>query len=221
MPRWDGMAVSFMRARGAGARPRASTHHYHPRHLLYHRESHWHCGTYDDIVRRLRRQLDAPSRAGLDAILAGDARRREPVALAFVAWVEQEGERHGIRIPNASERARSTGRGDYIANLGLGQREVFDLVGNHFDADALIVRLAGPMRGWLRGDRPRHHYLHPEPLLRVFGRTRAWVLQRGVPAQGCPFPHDLRAALVTAGAWRGCAAEGTNTSAAEDGRAAG
>ena len=207
-----------MRSRGVGGAPRASTHHYHPRHLLYHRDSHWHCGTYADILRRMRGRLSPAARAGLDAIVAGDARRREATAQAFVDWVEAEGPRYGVRVPNAAERARSTGRGNYILSLGLTERGVFDLVGNHFDPDALTIRLAGPLRQWRQGDRTRHQFLHPAPLLHIFGQVRAWVISQGAPAERQPFPDDLRLALLTAG---GRPRRGTTRAeppAAEDGR---
>ena len=92
-------------------------------------------------------------------------------ALAFVRWVEVAGAGQGIPVPNVAERLRSTGRGAYLSSLRLGPRELFDLVGNHFDADALIIRLAGPIRRWQTGARQHHQYL-PAPAAAAKGLRR-------------------------------------------------
>ena len=63
------------------------------------------------------------------------------------------------------------------------------------------MRLAEPTRLWMTGaERPGHAYLHPGQLLRVFARVRQQVLAGGCPAPRSPFPDDLRAPLLAAGA---------------------
>ena len=42
--------------------------------------------------------------------------------------------------------AKATGRGGYLLALGLGERQLYELMGNRFDADALIALLAVSVR---------------------------------------------------------------------------
>ena len=95
-------------------------------------------------------------------------------AIVAVRWMEQCGEGLGFRVPNPAERARATGRGGYYAALGLSQRGLFDLVGDHLDPDALLVRIGDPIVAWLHGGgyarwrlrEPVLWRLRGEPLLR-------------------------------------------------------
>ena len=197
--RYDGIPVPFMRARGYEPELRASTYQYHPRHLLYRVDSHWHFGTLVDITARLRRLLNAAQSNGLSLVLNGNWRHCEREALEYVRWVEAHGREHGLRVANVAERVRSTGRERYLRRLGLTDRELFDLVGNHFDPDALIVCLLGPLEAWARGERHRHEYPSPRQILTGFAGLRQWVRgQTEADMARHPFPGDLREYLVMA-----------------------
>eukprot|EP00972_Heterocapsa_arctica_P094103 13879333-Heterocapsa_arctica.AAC.1 len=40
---------------------------------------------------------------------------------------------------------------DYLASLGLSERDLFDATGNMFDPDSLLARVACPLHSWLTG----------------------------------------------------------------------
>ena len=103
-------------------------------------------------------------------------------------------------------------------SLGLEQRALFDLVGYHFDVDALIIRLPSPLRRWQEGIRPRQRYVHPGQLLRIYNRIRGWVEGQVCPAEGSPFPADLHDALLAAGVDADASQDVVTTMAAEAGR---
>ena len=199
--RWDGEGVVMMRSRGHGYEIRASTYQYHPRHLLYWVDSHWHAGTLMGVHRRMTELAPLEVRHGLGVIWRGEARQDEASAIMAARWIERDGAGLGFRTPNHVERARATGRGAYLGALGLTPRQLYDMVGDHFDPDALLVRVLGPLRSWLAGgaipDAPPP--LEPGALLRIYARVRFRVLREGCPAEPGPFPDDLRAQLILAG----------------------
>merc|ERR1711923_272991 len=67
--------------------------------------------------------------------------------LPVARWINTYGARLGFRVPNAAERARATGRGAYLSSLDLSEAQLYDLVGNNFDPDALILRIGPPSSG--------------------------------------------------------------------------
>ena len=110
--------------------------------------------------------------------------------------------------PAALERTRATGRADYLLALGLSERQLY--------ADALIIRLAGSMRAWARGESPPSHaYLSPLRLMRIFGAVRRQVVAEGCEAINTPFPADVWRTLM-----RYRAMDPHAALAAEDGRGA-
>ena len=66
-----------MRSRGTGLEMRASTHQYHPDHFVYSTDTHWHCGTRQDIINRLHSLMPPAARDGLRLALSGASRQRE------------------------------------------------------------------------------------------------------------------------------------------------
>ena len=199
--RWDGEGVVMMRSRGQGIDMRASTYQYHPRHLLYSVDSHWHTGTLMEMYRRMAALAPSEVWHGLGVIWRGESRQDENSAIMAARSIEHEGAGLGFRPPNCVERARATGRGAYLGALGLTARQLYDLVGDHFDPDALVIRVLSPLRNWLAGgalpEAPPP--LSPGELLRVYARVRARVLREGCPTESGPFPDDLRAPLILAG----------------------
>ena len=75
---------------------------------------------------------------------AGDGARdpeRERKADVTAQWMHENGTQLGFRAPNAGERARAFGMGQYLESLGLSEKDLFDATGNMFDKDALFVRV--------------------------------------------------------------------------------
>ena len=81
---------------------------------------------------------------------------RERKADAAAQWIHENGTPLGFRAPNASERARAFGMGQYIGSMGLSEKELFDATGNMFDKDALLVRAGCPIKSCANGNRCRH-----------------------------------------------------------------
>ena len=193
-----------------------------------------------EVVARIRGHLDDDQKTGLGVVLGGAVRQREDEALACVRWVDTEGPRVGVRVATVEERVRSTGREGYLLALGLPARRLFDVVGNHFDPDAVIMRMMGALREWAEGARYRCEVPSPAALLRNYEGISRWVVQqqalpggwvgpRHVPVAH-PFPEDLRPWLLAAsgagvgvqmadvgGSVTGCSGGGAG-GAAEDGR---
>ena len=112
-------------------------------------------------------------------------------------------------MATVAERVRSTGREGYLLALGLSPRQLFNVVGNHFDPDAVILRMYGALREWADGVRYGAEVLSPAALLSEFSQARSWVVRQQeqlwlvggaggagrVPAAH-PFPADLREWLL-------------------------
>ena len=126
----------------------------------------------------------------------------EVEAIRFASWVETSGGAHGVRMPTPVERARSTGHGEYLLSLNLQPRQLFDAVGNHFDVDALCLRLRGPLRRYLiAGAATAPKYPDPAALLRQYTRLRADIEHLPgtfVPTRDWPWPLDLAGPLQRA-----------------------
>ena len=139
-------------------------------------------------------------RHGLGVIWRGQSRDDESSGIAAARWIERHGGSLGFRTPLPEERARATGRGAYLMELGHSPRQLYDLVGDHFDPDALLLRVVVPMRDWLHGSSLPAPPPAPTPreVLRLYGQLRQRVIEAGYPAEAGPFPRDLRAPLIMA-----------------------
>ena len=62
-----------------------------------------------------------------------------------IDWIYQEGPRLGYRVPTPAERARATGRAQYLNEFGLNGVQLYNAVGNHFDPDAFRTRIRSPL----------------------------------------------------------------------------
>ena len=166
---------------------------------MYRVGSDWHGGDLHSVYRRMVQAAPEDARPGLGVLWRDEARQSEDVALVAVRWIERCGEALGFRVPRATERARATGRGDYLVALGLPERGLYDLVGDHFDPDALLVRIRGPIRAWARGEAAvAPDPLEPRDLMRIYARVRNEVIRSGCRAEAGPFPDDLRGPLMGA-----------------------
>ena len=119
-------------------------------------------------------------------------------------WLMAEGRKHGVRPPDAHERARACGLGPYYSRLGLTGRDLFDAVGGHFDPRSLQQRLIPAFMKWASGDLiPEPTYLPPCQLLQLFRDLRGQVRQRltcpFVPLTPSPFRDDVALSLIRQG----------------------
>ena len=194
----------MMRPRGQRSEVRASTFQYHPMFLMYRRDMHWHLGTLEDVKTRMRQRMPTSlHRAFKQLCTLRQVREHEDSILPVVHWMEQHGRELGFRIPHAVERARATGRGAYLLALGLSERQLYDLVGNHFDGDAVLLRVGQATSDWL------HHgtYEGPTPpapgrITQIYRRVREAVRAHNVPAEEHSYPADLRDSIYAAtAAW--------------------
>ena len=117
-----------------------------------------------------------------------EERRMGPV----IDWIHQDGPRLGYRVPSPTERARPTGRAQYLSELGLNDVQLYNAVGNHLDPDALRARIRGPLsRATRDGTTPRHLYPTPADLSVMYQIVAREVVSNGIPAAPSPFPPDL------------------------------
>ena len=157
----------MMRSRGKRARNSRPTYQYHPRHLLYYEDpgQGWHAGALADAQRRLKKLLPKHLHAAFRLLWHGCPRDQEESILPVARWIQAYGTRLGFRVPNAVERARVTGRGAYLLALGLNEAQLYDLVGNHFDPDALILRIGPLLQAWANGSCPPSIRSRPSTLM--------------------------------------------------------
>ena len=147
---------------------------------------------------------------------APNVREHEEAIMPVINWMESEGPQAGFRIPNVDERARATGRGPYLQALGLTARQLYDLIGNNFDPDAVLMRISPAVGDWLlRGAYEGPPPVPPAELMRIFLQVQAEVRQANIPAEDSPFPWDLRDPIATWGAVDGAI---SGRAAAERGR---
>ena len=118
----------------------------------------------------------------------------------LLEWFHARGPALGFRIPSNHERTRATGRANYLMALGLNEVQLFDAVGNHFDPDALLARIQGPLH-WIAGTRNvPHRYPTPADLAVMYRALADQVARSGAPVAPSPFPPDLsRSLTATAG----------------------
>ena len=212
-----------MRNRGRDGEIQASTYQYHPRHLLYHEnpEQGWHAGVLEDAHKRLKQHIPKHLQASFKLLWHGCPREQEDSTLPAARWINTHGTRLGFRVPNAGERARATGRGGYLSSLKLTEAQLYDLVGNHFDPDALILRIGPLLRAWARGACPPSITTPSPPyLLHIYRQVRAQVIGLGVPApHDSPFPSNIHSLLLACDIHTQPAADAARLNlAAEDGR---
>jgi len=208
-PRADSAMEPMMRSRDANA-VRASTRQYHPRSLVYRRTPiepdgfDWHGWPAEVILRHILTLMPEELRPLYTSLVAGRYGKRrdgtyhehaERDLVPVMRWIDEHGPALGFRIPTPHERARSTGRLEYLLGLHLSPVQLYDAVGNHFDPDALSRRLIPLLRQHLegRGERP-HRYLPPTDLAAIY-QELATEVGRQYEVQGSPFPGDLAAAL--------------------------
>ena len=150
----------MQRNRGLNEEIRASTYQCHPCHLLYRLADGWCDGDVGRAAARIAALMPLELRQGWDIIRRGMITRdTEHLAIGAARWICDHGRLLGFRTPDVNERARVTGCAHYLMSLGLEEDQLFDAQGNHFDPAALLVRIARPITGWLRGGPLAHTHL--------------------------------------------------------------
>ena len=205
-PRPGAVFHPMMRSRSPpGPQIQASTRNYHPRCLLYDDTSahHWQGGDWKRVETLIRRLLPDLLRDSFTALLTGPTRPREVEALPVVEWMEQEGRKHGFRVPSAHERARAMGQHTYLTLLmqqdgaSFSDRDLFDWTGSHFDPDAIATCIVEALANGTH--QQPHEFLAPAALLEGYRAVLA-QLQPHPMLQAHPVPQDLLAAFqATAG----------------------
>ena len=117
----------------------------------------------------------------------------EGEAVPLMEWIDEQGRAHGVRIPTMQERVTSTGRADYLNGLGPSGVAMYNLVGNHFDVDALRGRIESVLQGW-RPTASERRWALPTPM-ELAVQYRALVRRArgpGIRTEAHPFPPDLR-----------------------------
>ena len=212
--------------------PRASTIQYHAQALLYKYATDscdfdWHGRpeqrVRNEILRTMPSDIGDLYRIPLTGQMTYDMERRMgPV----MDWIHNEGPGRGYRVPSPVERARATGRAQYLAALGLNEVQLYNAVGNHFDPDALRTRIRGHLASIAReGPTPRHQYPTPADIAVMYQEVAQEVAGSDIPTAPAPFPPDLVRVLTatrSAGGTPPLASPGSegHTIAAEHGRRA-
>ena len=167
---------------------------YHPHYLVYEDGTSWHNDNMYVITSRIRNLLPLALRPAFRLLCRGFPREKEGEVLPVVRWIEANGKRCGFRIPNVHERMAATGQFDYLNSLALPARGLYDMTGNHFDPDALILRIITLMWDWARGvELPEPPVpLHPPFLHRNLDAVASMVRAHGLePEVAGPFPPDI------------------------------
>ena len=150
--------------------------------------------TIPRVIERVLTQHAPEAIPGFRAICNQTHWQNEHLAMIYARWVCTHGHVHGFRPPNVQERVRSTGQAAYLRDLGLSNRDLFDLTGNHFDCSAVQTIIAPLLRDWVYL-REVPYWTYPSPasqaaLLQDLGATvHHW--DRSIPLQPAPWPADL------------------------------
>ena len=114
------------------------------------------------------------------------------------------------------------GLAGYMDELRLSEADAYDDQGNHFDFEAIIMRIGPSLRTWIQGAQlPLHEFPPPDLCVPAYEDLRRWVSVQGHVTMPHPFPPDLRVEMQSFGRRRdllGSRPSGTTLSAAEYGR---
>ncbi len=124
-PRWGGEPAPMLCSRAApGSDIRASTMHYHPKHLIYrHDAPHaWHGGDWARVHKPIGTLVPAHLKASFAALLTGPRRDTEQAALSVIEWIEGEGRQLGFRIPSLGPWGNTTTSRDCATHRELALR---------------------------------------------------------------------------------------------------
>ena len=131
--------------------PMAATYQYAPNHLLY--VASWNnvqtVGQIASLIRDAMPDSVKPSWDVLANSLTQDV--HDERAVPAVRWLVTHSDQIGARAPNLRERGKAFGMWQYLKDLGLDDRQLFDAQGDMTDKDALVSRIGHAVVGWLQG----------------------------------------------------------------------
>ena len=198
-PRPDGVMPPLMGSRLPPPALMPSYFQGHPVHCVYE-VSHprlWHEFDMRTVELRIQRILPPHLAGAFRRVWRGDTRAHESEARGYSEWLMREGPHYGIRFPNLVERARSTGRPEYLAGLHLSEYDLFQATGNYFDPDALRYRVLNPLTHAILTGCSAPAPMAPAALAAAYDRLRSSITGVQCPVLSGPFPPDLHAKLVS------------------------
>ncbi len=171
-------AFTRSRRRSGETHIRASTWHYHPRHLLYHKGSMWPHVPQQSLERLVSERGPEELRAGWRFILTHGRQGAEADAERLTAWLASHEAELGFRTPGVEERSAALGLSELDAHLHLTEEERYNAQGNAMDPTALQLRLAPLLRAWAQDPAalPHHTFPAPHELLHPAERLRRDLL---------------------------------------------
>ena len=198
-PRPDGTMPPLMGSRLPPPDPLPSYFQGHPQHCLYEVGHHlfWHEFAMHTVEHRIQRLLPPSLHGAFRKVCRGDTRDHEAEVRGYSEWLMREGPQHGVRFPNLAERARSTGRPEYLAGLHLSEYELFQVTGNYFDPDALRYRVLAPLTHAILTGCLAPAPLNPAALAVAYDRIMRGITGVRCPVCPSPFPADLHDWLVS------------------------
>ena len=119
------------------------------------------------------------------------------------------------------------GLAGYMDELRLSEADAYDVQGNHFDFEAIILRIGSSLCNWIQGAQlPLHTFPPPDLIVPAFEDLRRWVSAQGHVTMPHPLPPDVRSEMQRFGQLllepprgrSGGGPLGTTLSAAEHGR---
>ena len=186
--------------------PRPSTIQYYVQSLIYRYAENdsdfdWHAWQQTQVRNRMLNTMPSELRSlcwrlfnpGTGGFTYDEERRLEPV----MTWIDEQGPRLGYRVPTPNERARSTGRFNYLTALRFSEVQLFNAVENHFDPDALRARIKGPLRKVFMSEVHRQHaFPSPADLAIIYHSVAKDVARMEIPVADAAFPPDLMRQLI-------------------------
>ena len=93
----------------------------------------------DQVIAEIRRQVPAALLPAFNNMLMGRSREHTREMAELVRWLHTCGRQAGVRTPNVDERSRDIGRPEYLDSLQLGEKQLYDAQGNHFNPEAVVL----------------------------------------------------------------------------------
>ena len=132
-------------------RPIPPTYQFAPKFLLY--SDYWAPDrTVKQIAQEIRGMMPEDAQQAWDILvncLTHDS--YDEATLPAIRWLLDHEDAARVRIPNTRERGKALGMWQYLKELGMEERRLFDAQGEITDKEALTRRIAYATVGWLRG----------------------------------------------------------------------
>ena len=114
----------------------------------------------------------------------------------LVRWLHTCGRQAGVRTPNVDERSRDIGRPEYLDSLQLGEQQLYDAQGNHFNPEAVVLAIGPLVWTWVdQGQLGMPQYLSLEEVLEAYNSIYQHVRNQHLYAVHQPIPTGVMALL--------------------------